>query len=179
MKCSRIALRLIALNAMLACGSAAMAASDAADDLAKAPAAVQETIKKAIGDKKLDEFGKEILDGKVQYEAGWKEEVDHAAIVDESGKLIQTEVDAEVDKLPAPVTDTIKKVHADGAVSEAAMATTPEKTQFYSVDMKVGDIRHVLDITADGKLLADHIDTTPPAKEEPKAATDAKPEKKD
>jgi hypothetical protein len=138
----------------------ALADEDASAELAKAPPAVQATAKKALGDKKLEEFDKEeVGGGKVMYEAGWKEnDVDHDVLISESGQIIQTEVDVEQEKLPAAVTDAVKKAHADGKLGEAAQATTPDGKQYFSLDVKVGDDTHVMNIAADGKVLSDEVE---------------------
>ena len=148
----------MALALALTSGAGASAADDAAAHLAKAPAAVQATAHKALGDKKLAEFAKEELDGKLVYEVGWKEgDVDHAAIIDATGKLLQTEADVELDKVPAAVTQAAKKAHPEGKIKEAALATADGK-EFYSLDVEVGKEKHVMSVSADGKVLADAVE---------------------
>jgi len=126
--------------------------------LAKAPAKVQAAAKKALGEKKLEEFGKESVGGKIFYEVGFKVgSVDHAYIISESGELVQEEADVDAAKLPAPVAATVKKAHPDGKIDEAAIATAGDK-KFYAVDVKVGKDIHAMDISMDGKLIADEIE---------------------
>lgn len=161
MNFSRTTLGLFALAAMLIAGSYAARAGEAeeaAANLAKAPAAVQATAKKELGDKKLEEFDKEKVGDKVEYEAGYKENgVDHAIIIAENGDVIQHEADVEVSKLPAAVTDAIKKAHPDSKIDEAATATTPDGKEYYDVDVKVGSDTRAMDVKADGTVLSDEV----------------------
>src|SRR5581483_8433857 len=154
MKLSRTRIGMFALAAVLAGGSCALwagEAEDAAANLAKAPAAVQATAKKELGDKKLEEFDKEKVGDKVEYEVGWKENgVDHAVIVAENGDVIQHEADIEVSKLPAAVTDAVKKAHPDSKIEEAATANSPDGKEYYDVDVEVGKETHAMNIKADG-----------------------------
>jgi hypothetical protein len=158
MKMSRIVLVSTEVLAVLASASIALAAEEPAQDLAKAPAAIQASAKQLLGDKKLEEFDKESLDGKTTYEIGFKVGVvDHAYILDESGKLIQEESDIATDKLPAAVTETVKKAQPKGEVSEAADATA-NGSHFFVVDVNVDKVHHVLSVKADGALIADQIE---------------------
>jgi hypothetical protein len=158
----------------------ALADEDASAEFAKAPPAVQATAKKALGDKKLEEFDKEEVGGKVMYEAGWKEnDVDHDVLISESGQIIQTEVDVEQDKLPAAVTDAVKKAHADGKIGEAAQATTPDGKQYFSLDVKVGDDTHVMNINADGKVISDEVEKASGEEKDKDAKDEDKGGKKD
>jgi hypothetical protein len=158
MKPSRIILVSTEVLFALASTRAALAAEDPAKDLAKAPAAIQASAKQLLGEKKLEEFDKESLDGKTTYEIGFKVgDVDHSYILDESGKLIQEEADIATDKLPAAVTDAIKKAQPKGEVSEAADATA-NGNHFFVVDVNVDKVHHVLSVKADGALIADQIE---------------------
>jgi hypothetical protein len=177
---ARTSFGIIGLAVALGIGTSARADEDAAAEFAKAPAAVQATAKNTLGDKKLEEFDKEEVGGKVMYEAGWKEnDVDHAVVISESGEVIQTEVDVEQDKLPAAVTDAVKKAHADGKIGEAALATAKDK-QFYSIDVKVGEETHVMDVAADGKVISDEVEKASAEEKDAKDKDekDEKPEKK-
>jgi hypothetical protein len=171
MKNLQIILGSLVFGIVISAGGAALADEDAAASLAKAPAAVQATAKKELGEKKLEEFDKEIVGGKVEYEVGYSEKgVDHAIIVAEDGSVIQHEADVEVDKLPKPVTDAVTKAHVDGKITEAANATSPDGKTYFDVDVKVGDEMHAMDINADGTVISDEIS---------KSASDEKSEAKD
>lgn len=147
------------LAVALAVGSTALAAEKSpAAGLAKAPEAVQTAAKKALGDKKLEEFDKESVGGKIVYEVGFKVgEVDHAYIISESGEVLQEEADVEVAKLPAAVTEAVKKAEPGGKIDEAATATAGKK-HFYEIDVKVGKETHAIKVKADGTIIADEIE---------------------
>jgi hypothetical protein len=169
MKLSHI--RTAALGVSIALAASSLARAGAKDDaaLAKAPVAVQEAARKALGDKKLDEFGKESVGGKILYEIGYKVgSVDHAYILSETGELVQEEEDVEVAKLPAEVTDAVKKAQPDGKIDEAALATAGTK-HFYEIDVKVGKETHALKISRKGKLISDEIEKELEAGEKPEA----------
>jgi alpha-tubulin suppressor-like RCC1 family protein len=158
MKASRIALASFALGLAVGSGATCFAKEDAAANLGKAPAAVQATVKKELGKRMLEEFDKEIAGGKLEYEAGYAENgVDHAVIIDATGKVIQREADIEIDKLPPAVAEAIKKAHPDGKVTEAATASSAQVKEFYDVDVKVGTNTHSMDVKADGTLFSDEV----------------------
>ena len=124
---------------------------------AKAPAVVQAAAKKALGDKKLEEFGKESIGDKIIYEVGFKvDKVDHAYIIGETGELLQEEADVEVSSLPEAVVATVKKAQPDGKIDEAALATAGDK-KFYEVEVKVGKVTHAIKVSLEGKQMADEI----------------------
>ena len=157
MKLSRMRIASVGLVLAMAASSLAWAADKDDAALAKAPAAVQASAKKALGDKKLAEFGKESVGGKIVYEVGFKVgSVDHAYIISEAGELVQEEADVEVAKLPAAVTAAVKKAQPDGKIDEAATVTAGDK-HFYEIDVKVGKDTHGIKVSEDGKVLADDI----------------------
>lgn len=136
--------------------------------LAKAPAKVQATVKKALGERKMEEFGRESVGGKVIYEIGFKVDgVDHALNISEAGELMFEEADVEVAKLPAAVTESVKKAQPKGKIVEAAMATAGEK-KFYLVDVKVEGESRAIQVSLEGKVLADDVVVKLPAEEEGK-----------
>ncbi|MDB5174491.1 MAG: hypothetical protein JWO87_3424 [Phycisphaerales bacterium] len=158
MKFLRMNIASASLALALATGSIALGGDKDNAALAKAPAAVQAAAKKALGDKKLEEFGKESIGGKIVYEVGFKADgVDHAYIISEAGELVQEEADVDVAKLPAAVLATVKKAQPHGKIDEAAMATAGDK-HFYEVDVKVGKEIHAIKVALDGKLIADEIE---------------------
>ena len=158
MKSSRKSLASLGLAITLVMGGIAWAGAKDDAALAKAPAVEQAAAKKALGEKKLEEFGKENVGGKVIYEVGFKVgKVDHAYILSETGELIQEEADVEVSSLPAAVVATVKKAQPEGKIDEAALATAGEK-KFYEVDVKVGKVTHAIKVQLDGTLIADEIE---------------------
>lgn len=176
MKHSHIIAITCALGISFATATYSFAVDDPAAALAKAPAAVQAAAKKELADKKLEEFDKEIVGSKVEFELGYSENgVDHAIILAEDGHVIQREADVEIEKLPKPVTDAVKKAQPDGKITEAAYATTPDGKAYFEIDVKVGDDMHAIDINGNGTLLSDEIarsasDEKPEARSEDKKA---------
>ena len=158
MKFSRTGIASLGLAVALAGGSLVWAGEKDDAALAKAPAAVQVATKKALGDKKLEEFGKESIGDKIVYEVGFKVgSVDHAYIISDKGELLQEEADVDVAKLPAAVVATVKKAQPDCKIDEAALATAGDK-KFYEIDVKVGKEIHAIKVELDGKLIADEIE---------------------
>lgn len=157
MKRSQIQAASAAMVLSVAVGAFVWAAEKDDAALAKAPAKVQATARKALGEKKLEEFGKESIGGMIVYEIGFKVGgVDHAYIISEAGELIQEEADVEIAKLPAPVAAAVKKAQPKGTISEAATATAGSK-HFYEIEVKVDKELHAIKVSENGKVLADDI----------------------
>jgi len=176
-KLSRIRMAALGVSLSLFAGSLALAGAKDDAALAKAPAAVQAAAKKALADKKLDEFGVVSVGGKVEYEVGYKVgNVDHAYVFAPSGELIQEEEDVDAAKLPAAVLEAVKKAQPDGKIAEAALATANGKS-FYDIDVKVGKDIHVLQISKKGKLKSDEIEKELGEDGKPEAAEEGKKEK--
>lgn len=158
MKLSGQRIAVLGISASLAVATFAWAGAKDDAALAKAPAAVREAAKKALGDKKLDEFGVVSVGGKTEYEVGYKVgQTDHAYVFNETGELLQEEEDVEAAKLPAPVTEAVKKAQPEGKIDECALATAKGES-FYDIDVKVGKDVHVLKISKGGKLISDEIE---------------------
>ena len=152
--------RIASLGLAISLAMGGIARAGAKDDaaMAKAPAVVQAAVKKALGDKKLEEFGKESIGTKIVYEVGFKVgEVDHAYIISETGEMIQEEADVDVAKLPATVAATVKRAQPEGKIAEAATATAGDR-HFYEIDVKVGKEIHAIKVQEDGTLIADEIE---------------------
>ncbi len=153
--------------------------ADDVDTLAKAPAAVQATVKKVLGDKKCEGFDKEdAVDGKPAYELSFKVDgADHSVIIVESGDVVEEEADVDLSKVPAPVIDAAKKAHADGKMGDASIVTANGKS-LYELDVKVGKDSHEMRINADGTVVSDKIEK-PESDEKDKDEKDEKDEKKE
>ena len=152
-------IRIVSLSLMLTIASVAVTRGAEKDDaaFAKAPAKVQAAAKKALGDKKLAEFGKESIGEKIIYEVGFKVDgVDHAYVFSETGELIQEEADIEVAKLPTVVAKAIKRAQPEGKIAEAATGTAGDK-HFYVIEVKVAKDTHAIQVSEEGKVLADEI----------------------
>jgi uncharacterized membrane protein YkoI len=168
----------------VACVAAAIFATaitvraDDEDAMAKAPAAVQATAKKVLGDKKCEGFDKEDADGKPAYEVSYKVDgVDHSTLIAENGDVISEETDVDLAKVPAAVIEAAKTSHADGKIDEAAIVTEDGKS-CYELDVIVGKDTHEIKISNDGKVISDSIEK-PEADENDKADKDEKKEGKD
>jgi hypothetical protein len=102
MKMSANSLKFIALGAILA--AAAVARADDEDHLAKAPAAVQATVKKILGSGKLDGFDTVQSDGKPAYDVDLSiGGSNYAVVVNPDGGVIQYEVEVNTALVPPAV----------------------------------------------------------------------------
>jgi len=156
MRISNKSLGLVAAALVIGAASWGMADDEAA--IAKAPSAVQATVKKVLGDKKCEGFDQEDSDGKPAYEVSYKVDgVDHSTLINQNGDIIEEEVDVELSTVPAPVTDAAKNAHSDGKIKEASIVTASDK-KFYELDVKVGDDTHEMKINADGSVISDSIE---------------------
>jgi hypothetical protein len=153
----------LALAVLLLAGVPARAGEKDDAALAKAPAVVRETVTRALAGRKMAEFGRERIGKTVVYEIGFKVDgVDHALNVSEAGELLFEEADVEVAKVPAAVTDAVKATQPKGKIVEAAMATAGEK-RFYLIDVKVDGATHAVQVSLEGKVIADEVVTKLPA----------------
>lgn len=126
--------------------------------LDKAPAAVQAAVKKTLGDNALVSLSKEDEDGKISYEAEFKvKDVSHSSTFAADGSLLEQETEVKLDRLPPEVTAAITKAEPTGTPKEASEVVTGGKT-FYEIDVKVGDVKHELKVSIDGKLIANEIE---------------------
>jgi hypothetical protein len=124
--------------------------------LAKAPPAVQKTVKQLVGSNKIDEFGTETTLGKtlsvVEFSVKGKE---YAFGIDPAGNVVVRWVGVDASVVP-PVVDAAKKAHPDGKVSEVTIATVGDR-MFYSVNVKTGKGLHEMEIGPGGSVSADRI----------------------
>jgi uncharacterized membrane protein YkoI len=168
-------LSLALASIVLASGVRAMA--DDEDKLAKAPAVVQDVVKKVLGDKgKLEGFETTEENGKPAFDIDLSiGGTSYAMIITAAGEVIQREVEITTAMVPPAVLDAAAKAHADGKASEISIITHGSD-MYYEVEMKVGKDEHDINITPDGKVLADTIakPEAPDAGEKPE-----KDEKKD
>ena len=153
--------------------------ADDEDAIAKAPAAVQTTVKKVLGDKKCEGFDKEDADGKPAYEVSYKVDgVDHSTLIAETGDIISEETDVDLAKVPAPVLDAAKKAQADGKIDEAAIVSEGGKT-YYELDVKVGKDTHEIKIGTNGKVISDSVEKPEAGEKDKGDKDDEKKEEKD
>jgi len=150
-------LGLVTLGLFLATVPSAVAATPS-EDLSKTPAAVQETVKKAIGKHALAGVDKETDGGKTVYEVDYKVgDASYAVVVSEAGEILEHEVTIDPSALPAAAVEAAHKAHADGKVGEIDIVAAGGKL-YYEIDVKVGKETYEMKINADGSVLADAID---------------------
>ena len=169
-----------ALSVVLLGGSRAKA--DDEDKLAKAPAAVQATVKKIVGDGKLEGFDNEQVDGKPAFDVDFSlKGGSYAMLVAESGDVIQREAEVNLAVVPQAVIDAGAKAHGDGKIAEASIITRGDQ-MFYELEIKVGNDEHDVEINAGGKVLADTVakpEAADPADKKDKDEEKGGAEKKD
>jgi uncharacterized membrane protein YkoI len=152
-KQARICAAIIAVSS-----AAALAGEEHKIAITDAPAAVQAAAKQAAGDATITEMSKEVEHGKTVFEAEFTMNgAEHAASFDESGKLIEDEVEIALSDLPKPVSEAVAKELPSGKPSEASKITADGKT-FYDVDVTVGSDEHELRVTTDGKLVSNKVE---------------------
>ena len=93
----------------------------------------------------------------------------YAVLVAADGTIIQREVQVAMAIVPPAVIEAGTKAHADGKIAEVAIITRGDK-MFYELEMKVAKEGHVLEVAADGNVIADTV---------AKPEADEKGEKKD
>ena len=166
MRSLRRTLTTLALSTTVISASFAIA-DEATDTLGKAPAAVQATVKKLVGENKMKELAVETADGKTIYDLEYKiAGVNYAADIDPSGKIIESEVEIDMSVVPEAVLAAATKAHPDGKASEASIVTAGEK-MYYGIDMKVGKDTHELGISPTGIVALDKIEAPEPDEAKP------------
>ncbi len=136
----------------------AFAADEAKISLADAPATVQAAAKKLAGEAKITDVSKEIEDGKTVFETEFTVNgVEHSASFAEDGKLLEDEAEVEVADLPKAVSETIAKELPGGKLKEASKVSADGKI-FYEVEVKVGDEKHEVKVSTEGKLMSNKVE---------------------
>lgn len=153
----------VAVAAVLACGSIAL--GDDEDAMAKAPAPVQAAAKAILGKNKLAGFDPETENGKTVYEvsieiAGGG---DCTVVIASDGSIIEREVEIDKSMVPPDVMAAATKAHADGVIGETAIVNADGKL-FYEIETKVAKDNHEVKIDATGKVLSDTV-AAPEAKD--------------
>lgn len=104
---------------------------------ANVPAVVKNAFEKQYPTVKEATWDKE----KNQYEASFDlDKVDHSVLMDESGKIIETEIEIELNQLPKGVVDYVKKNYKGASVKEAAKITDANGTVTYEAEIKGMDL---------------------------------------
>lgn len=124
-----------------------------------APAAVQATMKKAIGTGTLHEVTRESEDGKITFEANYNvDKAMHSVKVDEAGKLLEKETQIDAKALPAAVSQAVMKLYSAAKIEEVVLVTAGDKT-FYELEIEVAEVDRELKIDPNGKVLEDKVQT--------------------
>jgi hypothetical protein len=104
--------------------------------LAKAPQAVQKSLKQLVGSNKISEFGRETTLGKTLSVVEFSVKgVEYAFGLDSAGSVVVRWVGVDQSVVPPAVINAAKKAHPDGKVSETTIATVGDR-MFYSVNVK-------------------------------------------
>ncbi len=104
---------------------------------AEVPAAVKSALQKQFPAAKDVKWDKE----KSQYEASFDlNKTDHSVLFDEAGKIVETEVEIEMNQLPKGVAEYIKANYKGVTVKEAAKITDAEGKVTYEAEVKGMDL---------------------------------------
>lgn len=104
---------------------------------AEVPAAVKSALQKQFPAAKDVKWDKE----KNQYEASFDlNKTDHSVLFDEAGKIVETEVEIEMNQLPKGVAEYIKANYKGVTVKEAAKITDAEGKVTYEAEVKGMDL---------------------------------------
>ena len=168
----------LALGVVVAAGVRAW--GDDEDALAKAPAAVQATVKAVVGQNKLAGFDPEQEGGKTVYEVSYelKGGGDYTIVVSGTGEVLEREVEVDPSIIPPEVIDAAKSAHPDGKIGEYAIVNAGGKL-FYEIETKVGNDLHEVKISAKGKVTSDTVAPPEAPATAEKPETNGGTEKKD
>lgn len=143
---------------VLVAGCAEHEEAEAAEDMAKAPVAVQASAKKYLAGRKLGEFEVHTVGGKTTYEVGYEEgKVEGTYVLGAGGELLREQTEIETSKLPAAVTEAVSKSLPGAKIKEASDAVANGE-HFYVVEAKVGKTEHVLLVTPAGAVRSDEVE---------------------
>ena len=150
------AVGVICLGFSLVVGCASMRHEDDAHErviaMADAPAAVQASIRSAVGNNHLDSLTKETDDGKVVYEANFKaNEMKHSVKIAETGEVLEEEMDVQAGDLPSVVREAVMKKYPGAEIARAEMAKSKGETN-YEVHVTVGNAKHEVVVEPNGKI---------------------------
>lgn len=135
-------------------------ASEKDDGKPQVPKVVIEALEKAYPEAKDVEFEKEMLDGKVVYEAEFKlNNSEYEVLFDADGKMLQIEETLDVKALPEPLIQAISKAYPNATIEDAEKVTKPDETfSVYEVEIKNEGKKIELELDASGKILKSEQD---------------------
>lgn len=101
------------------------------------PAVVKSALQKSHSNAKDLKWEKE----KSNYEAGFEVgETDYSVLIDASGKILETEMEIKINKLPANAKAYVAKHYAGQKIKEAAKITDSKGVVTYEAEVKVKDL---------------------------------------
>jgi hypothetical protein len=126
--------------------------------LANAPRAVQESVKRLVGDNKMSGFGIEKTLGLTVFvvEVEVKNGAEYAFGLDTDGKIVVRWVGLDRSIMPAEVMAAAKKAHPTGKIGETTICTVRNKLS-YSLENKVGTSTYQMMLDPDGKVTYDEV----------------------
>lgn len=135
-------------------------ASEKDDGKPQVPKVVIEALEKAYPEAKDVEFEKEMLDGKVVYEAEFKlNNSEYEVLFDADGRMLQIEETLDVKALPEPLIQAISKAYPNATIEDAEKVTKPDETfSVYEVEIKNEGKKIELELDASGKILKSEQD---------------------
>jgi uncharacterized membrane protein YkoI len=126
--------------------------------LAKAPSAVQATVKKVIGKDKLVSLDSDVENGKTVYEVdGEAKKLSYSVHMSEAGEVLGISMDIPLNILPAAVIDASKQAHPEGKIAEPEIRTVGGE-MYYKLEVMVGKQKHELLVYANGKIHSDETE---------------------
>ena len=89
---------------------------------------------------------------------GWETDfeldgVAHELKVEESGKILETEIEWAISELPAPVTSTIERILPGASLMNAEREQDGDATPFFEINLKHNGVLKEIEVTEDGRLL--------------------------
>jgi hypothetical protein len=149
----------LALIAAITGGVTLKSLADGGDErLAKAPKAVQESVKKLVGENKISGFGTEKTLGMTVFvvEVEAKNGREYAFGLDPDGTIAVRWVGLDPSIVPAEVIDAAKKAHQGGKIGETTICNVRNKL-VYSLENKVGNVTHQMQFAPDGTVTYDEV----------------------
>ncbi|MBN1899865.1 PepSY-like domain-containing protein [Candidatus Sumerlaeota bacterium] len=124
-------------------------------ELAQAPQAVQDAIKKIVGDNPIKEVIEEKEDGVTTYEAEYTVGgMEHSLECAATGEILELESEIEADALPASVIEKLNKKFPGAVIKEACAV----QVFFYEIEIEKDGKKQEIEINATGEIDDDDDD---------------------
>jgi hypothetical protein len=152
--------RIVFLTLMIFCSLAGRAFGDYGQAIASAPAAVQATVKKILGDKTCVGFEPGNLPGVKTYQVDYDEfHLSHYAEIAEDGSILGEYLEISNDKVPDAVAAAATKAHPDGTIMTVYEGGGVSKS-YYEIELTIGKDTRELKIDRQGTIASDVFDFT-------------------